>query len=93
MTGQAALDHVAAVASDRVWLHIDLDVLDQAVFPATDYLMSGGLDWDELVDAGAPGRDRPRLVGWSIACYNPEKDPGGTDGRAIVAAMERLFSV
>ena len=74
-----------------LWLHIDLDVLDQDVFPATDYLMSGGLDWDELVALVTPVARDPRLAGWSLACYNPEKDPGGRDGRAIVAAMERIF--
>jgi arginase len=89
-TAAAALDHVHR-ASDRVWLHIDVDVLDQAILPATDYLMSGGLDWDELVELLRPVAADPGLVGWSIACYNPEKDPGGADGRAIVAAMERLF--
>ena len=73
-------------------MHIDVDVLDQSVLPATDYLMDGGLDWDELVELVRPaaGSGR-RLAGWSVACYNPEKDPTGADGRAIVAAMERLF--
>lgn len=89
-TSAAALAHVRGV-SDRIWLHIDFDVLDQATFRATDYLMSGGLDWDELVDLLAPVAAAEDLVGWSVACYNPEKDPGGSDGRAIVAAMERLF--
>jgi arginase len=88
--GSAALDHVRRT-SDDVWLHIDLDVLDQTVFPATDYLMSGGLDWDELVDLLTPVAASDRLVGWSLSCYNPEKDPVGADGRAILAAMERLF--
>ncbi len=27
----------------RIWVHLDVDVLDQDVFPATDYLMPGGL--------------------------------------------------
>jgi arginase len=84
-----ALAHVRRVA-DHLWLHVDLDVLDQSVFPATDYLMSGGLDWEELIALLAPVAAADDLVGWSIACYNPEKDPGGTDGLAIVAALERL---
>ena len=42
-TATAALDHVHR-ASDRVWLHIDVDVLDQAVFPG-----------DRLPDVGRPG--------------------------------------
>ena len=88
--GAVALAHVGRAASN-VWLHIDLDVLDQAVFPATDYLMSGGLDWDELVALIRPVAMDERLVGWSLSCYNPEKDPGGRDGQAIVAAMERVF--
>ncbi|HEX7472990.1 MAG TPA: arginase family protein [Candidatus Limnocylindrales bacterium] len=89
-TVAAAMAHVRRM-SKRLWLHVDLDVLDQDVFPATDYLMSGGLDWDELVALLAPVAAHDELVGWSISCYNPEKDPGGAGGRAIVAAMERLF--
>ncbi len=88
--GRAAVEHVAN-GSEHLWLHIDLDVLDQDVFPATDYLISGGLDWDELVELVSPVARDPRLAGWSISCYNPEKDPGGRDGRAIVSAMERIF--
>jgi arginase len=89
-TAAVALAHVRKV-SDHLWFHVDLDVLDQAVFPATDYLMSGGLDWDELVELLGPVAAAGDLVGWSLSCYNPEKDPSGADGRAIVAAMERLF--
>jgi len=90
VTATAALAHVRR-ASTRLWLHVDLDVLDQAVFPATDYLMSGGLDWNELVELLAPIAAADDLVGWSLSCYNPEKDPDGADGRAIVATLERLF--
>ncbi len=89
-TALAALAHVSR-ASERVWMHIDLDVLDQDVFPATDYLMSGGLDWDELTELLLPVATDPGLVGWSLSCYNPEKDPEGADGRAVVTAIERLF--
>lgn len=91
VTASAALAHVRR-ASTHLWLHIDLDVLDQEVFPATDYLTSGGLDWDELVALLAPIAAADDLAGWSLSCYNPEKDPEGADGRAIVAAMERLFT-
>lgn len=86
-----AAAHVGA-AVEQFWLHLDLDVLDEAVFPATDYLLPGGLDWDELVELLRPIATDDRLVGWSIACYNPEKDPDGSGGRAIVAALERIFA-
>jgi arginase len=84
-----ALDHVRRAAAP-IWLHVDLDVLDQAVFPATDYLLPGGLDWDELVGLLGP-LVAADLAGMSISCYNPEKDPGGSAGRAIIAALDRLF--
>ena len=75
-----------------VWLHIDLDVLDRDVFAATDYLMPGGLEL-ERADRPRPARGRRPPTSWvgRSSCYNPEKDPLGRDGRAIVAAIEALF--
>jgi arginase len=90
-TGPAALRHVQRTTRPA-WLHVDLDILDRDVFPATDYLMPGGLDWEQLVELAAPIVRSADLVGWSLACYNPEKDPGGVDGRAILEAIERLFA-
>lgn len=69
------------------WLHFDVDVLDREVFPATDYLMPGGLSWDEAKTVLHPLLGSPQLIGASLGCYNPDKDPGGDCGRAIVAAL------
>lgn len=69
------------------WLHFDVDVLDQAVFPATDYLMPGGMTWDELGEALPPLLTSPHLIGASLACYNPEKDPDRACGRRLVEAL------
>jgi arginase len=69
----------------RLWVHLDVDVLDQEVFPATDYLMPGGLGWTELTDLIGPLLTTPSLVGVSVGCYNPQKDPDGSNGRALVA--------
>jgi arginase len=65
------------------WLHLDLDVLDEVVFPATDYLMPGGLDMDQLADLLRPLGHDAGLVGVSIGCYNPQKDPDGQYGAAL----------
>jgi arginase len=59
------------------WIHLDVDVLDERAMPATDYLMPGGLDWDELAELMAPLGASPGLAGLSLGCVNPEKDPGG----------------
>ena len=69
------------------WLHFDVDVLDQDVFPATDYLMPGGASWDEVTALLAPLLSSPALLGASLACYNPDKDPDQACGRALVEAL------
>jgi arginase len=85
IAGQLAAD------GGRFWLHLDVDVLGEDVFPATDYLMPDGLDLDELVALMRPFGASPGLVGVSIGCYNPEKDPGDACGRALVAAFASAF--
>ena len=70
----------------RFWLHLDVDILDRDVFPATDYLMPGGLDWDELIGLMRPLASSPALIGASVGCYNPEKDPDLRNGRELVEA-------
>jgi arginase len=60
---------------DKVWLHVDLDVLDQSVMPAVDSPGTPGLNYlqlAELVDAlCASGR----IFGANFTIYDPEKDP------------------
>lgn len=74
------------------WLHLDVDVLDQDTFGATDYLMPNGMSWDELGGALGPLASAPALAGVSLACYNPEKDPGRRCGRALVDTLRVAFS-
>jgi arginase len=71
----------------RLWVHLDVDVLDEVVFPATDYLMPGGLGWPELTELLGPLMTAPSLVGVSVGCYNPTKDVDGAGGRALVGAF------
>ena len=74
-------------ASKPMWIHFDVDVLDQDVFPATDYLMPNGMSWDELMPALAPLAASQSLVGFSLGCYNPDKDPDRACGRALVETL------
>ena len=56
----ARVERALAAGAGRFWLHLDVDVLDEDVFPATDYLMPGGATWDELLAGDATAR---RLAG------------------------------
>jgi arginase len=91
--GPAAVgERVAAVEPEvPMWLHFDVDVLDQGVFGATDYLMPNGLTWEELESLLRPIAASEALIGFSLACYNPDKDPGQACGRTLVDALGRAL--
>ncbi|MEV4411879.1 arginase family protein [Catellatospora sp. NPDC049609] len=80
--GQQARDLLAA--GGPYWVHLDVDVLDEHAFPATDYLMSGGLRLADLRDLMRPLTGSAALAGVSIGCYNPAKDPDGACAAALV---------
>ncbi len=84
-----AAEELAALLGNAgpFWLHLDVDVLDEAVFPATDYLQPRGLDWEQLEILLARLAASPSLVGASLACYTPDKDPGLVCGRRLVEAL------
>jgi len=84
-TGAAAVGRATADAAGACWVHLDVDVLDEAAFPATDYLMPGGLQLAELGDLLRPLLATPSLAGVSVGCYNPDKDPDGSNGEALAS--------
>lgn len=60
---------------DRVWVHVDLDVLDESIMPAVDSPGTPGLDFDQLA-ALVSGLDATgRVMGVDFAIYDPERDP------------------
>lgn len=74
---EAALERVARPDLDGFWLHLDADVLDDAVMPAVDYRMPDGLSWDELRRAIAVARGSGRLIGMDVTIFNPALDRDG----------------
>jgi arginase len=76
-----------ASAATPYWLHLDVDVLDEAAFPATDYLMPGGIDLPQLAELLLPLGEDPLLIGASVGCYNPQKDPDRRCGTALAGVL------
>ena len=89
-TGAAVRDQLIGSAG-RFWVHFDVDVLDEQAFPATDYLMPGGLSRDEVADLMRPLLASPALAGLSLACYNPAKDADGDGARYLVSLFRELL--
>nr|WP_280949873.1 arginase family protein [Pseudorhodoplanes sinuspersici] len=44
----AAVDHLTRAELDGFFIHLDADCLDDAIMPAVDFRMPGGLSRDEL---------------------------------------------
>ena len=74
---------------DRVWLHIDLDVLDQAVMPAVDSPGSPGLDFAQLSELLAKLVGGSRVLGVDVTIYDPELDPDMKYADPIVQCLAR----
>jgi arginase len=69
------------------WVHLDADVLDDAIMPAVDYRMEGGLGLEELSAIVRTLVLSGRAVGLSVAIYNPALDPSGAVGRRFASAL------
>ena len=102
VTGGAACAAAPARAADAVidsfaaaglpyWLHLDVDVLSQDVFGATDYLMPDGLDMVQLTGLLSRFGADEGLIGFSVGCYNPSKDPGGRCGDELADVLVSSF--
>ncbi len=88
-----ALSHLTrARGPNRFWLHLDADVLDDAILPAVDYRLPGGLSWEELEKALRAAIGSGRLAGLDLTIYNPQLDPEGTGARGLVAVLGDAFA-
>lgn len=83
-------DAAARLGGGPAWLHLDLDVLDEGVLPAVSYPQPLGLDWDDLVGLARPLVAAPKLLGVSVADFNPDRDAGGAHAATVVQALESL---
>lgn len=73
--------------SKQLWLHVDLDVLDQSVMPAVDSPGSPGLDFTQLADLIARLFNSGRVIGIDISIFDPELDRDGQYAAAIAACL------
>ena len=89
-TGEAILQAIQTLSEPELagfWVHLDADVLDDAVMPAVDYRMPGGLSWEELIKVLQVAIGSGQLVGLDVTIFNPKLDEDGTIAAAFVDAL------
>ncbi|HEX9885784.1 MAG TPA: arginase family protein [Longimicrobiales bacterium] len=85
-----ALDALAAAGAARVYLHLDLDVLDPGVARVNAFAAPGGLALADLTAAVAAIGARLPIAAAALTAYDPEVD---ADGAALAAALAVLRAV
>jgi arginase len=85
--GRGALDRIG----DKYWVHLDVDVLDQREFSATDYPNSSGLSLDDAAALLRPLTRSPGMIGFSLGCYNPDLDPDGDGARSLIGLLGKVL--
>ncbi|HXT52812.1 MAG TPA: arginase family protein, partial [Thermoanaerobaculia bacterium] len=83
----AALDALAG-RTDRLYLHLDLDVIDPAELRANLYACDGGLTVDEVVAAIAAAGERLEIAAVSLTAFDASAD----DERRGPAVAARLLA-
>jgi arginase len=86
-----AVEHLGRPDLDGFWIHVDCDVLDDAIMPAVDYRLPGGLSWDELETVLAAAIATGRAVGLELTIFNPALDTDGVIIRTLVARLGRAL--
>jgi arginase len=77
----AIANALAVVGRDELngfWIHIDVDVLDDALMPAVDYRKRDGLSWEELTEIVQAAIATGQARGLELTIFNPTLDPDGT---------------
>ena len=69
---RAAIEHLCRPELDGFWIHLDVDVLDDAIMPAVGYRMPDGLSWQELETILNAAMRSGRARGINITIFEPK---------------------
>jgi arginase len=91
--GRAARESIEHLyGADSLWIHLDLDALDESELPAVSYPQPQGLFWIELEELLAVLVTEGRPVGISVADFNPDLDRDGAHAKRIVELLANACS-
>lgn len=82
--------------ADRIYLDVDLDVLDRAFAPGCPGARPGGITPDELIEGVSTAASFPGVVAVDFVEFDPEADSSGLTalnaGSAVLAAVSGFAS-
>jgi arginase len=90
--GDVGRETAKRLSERPAWIHLDLDVLDEAVFPAVTYPQPLGLDWHALRELIEPLIRTPSLAGISVADLEPGRDPERCHTRRVVEFLADVLA-
>ncbi|MEV0220559.1 arginase family protein [Streptomyces sp. NPDC050704] len=86
-----AVDGLTSGGTAGYWVHLDVDVLDDAIMPAVDYRQPGGLSWAELETVLRTALAHDRAVGFDVTIFNPRLDPGGAIAGRLAGCLREVL--
>ena len=86
---RAAIEHLSRRTPDGFWIHLDVDVLDDAIMPAVGYRLPGGLSWQELETVLNAAMRSGLARGINITIFEPKHDTTGSIARDLVNTLAR----
>ena len=72
---------------EGIWIHLDVDVLDDKIMPAVDYRMPGGMSFEELTEVLQVLMTSPKTIGLEVTIFNPSLDATGSIARALTNSL------
>jgi arginase len=89
---RVAVGRLTAGPSGGYWIHLDVDILDDAIMPAVDYRLPGGLSWAELESVLWIALAGDGAVGLDVTIFNPRLDPDGRIAARLTECLGRGLS-
>jgi len=77
---------------DGFWLHIDVDVLNDAVMPCVDSRTPDGLTYEEFDELTSSLFESKKLIGLEITILDPDLDPTGVYTKDFTAHITTTFN-
>ena len=79
---------------DKLYIHLDIDVLDPTLTPATDYAAPGGLDTESVLEVVRTAAAELQLSALTVASYNPSlPDPERRTEKAVLEMTRAIVDI